>query len=124
MGDLSPHFSRAEFRCRGCTPERPCARFPFDTVDAQLLGILEAVRVHFGQPVTVTSGNRCPAHNARVGGASRSKHLTGRAADIQVRGYSSAEVAAWIDAELNAGGLAAYPNFTHVDTRTNGRWRK
>lgn len=124
MGDLSPHFSRHEFRCRGCTSSLFCAHFPSDTVDTQLLTILEAVRDHFGQPVTVTSGSRCPPHNARVGGAPRSKHLTGRAADIQVRMVTPKAVADFIEAEFNPGGLAAYSSFTHVDTRSNGRWRK
>jgi hypothetical protein len=29
---LSPNFSRSEFRCKGCTPDKPCLR---DTPETQ-----------------------------------------------------------------------------------------
>ena len=29
---LSPNFSRSEFRCKGCTPDKPCPR---DTPETQ-----------------------------------------------------------------------------------------
>lgn len=74
MGDLSPHFSRAEFRCRHCGR----------VVDPppELLTVLERIRSISGAPLAVRSGYRCEAHNAAVGGARRSQHLLGRAADI------------------------------------------
>jgi hypothetical protein len=40
-----------------------------------------AAREAFGRPILVTSGRRCEAHNLRVGGAARSRHLIGCAAD-------------------------------------------
>ena len=46
------------------------------------VSILEPLRKHHGAPVIVTSGYRCPALNRAVGGATRSYHLQGRAADI------------------------------------------
>lgn len=42
--------------------------------------------------VTITSSYRNPAYNNRVGGVSRSKHLTGKAMDLQVSGMSPEEV--------------------------------
>lgn len=44
-------------------------------------------------PVTVNSTCRSRAHNRRVGGASRSWHLTGNAADLRVRGNWRAAMA-------------------------------
>ena len=114
MGDLSEHFSRSEFRC-------PCCNF--DTVDTELLRILEVVRSHFDRPITITSGFRCVDHNAAVGGSDRSQHLYGRAADIAVDGVSPAIVAELAD-QLGAGGVGTYETFTHIDSRSNGpaRW--
>lgn len=113
MGDLSKDFSRREFACRcGCG---------FDTVDAELLPVLQAVRDHFNASVTVTSGARCADHNRRVGGAKSSQHLYGRAADIQVKGHTSREVQDWlVENYPDRLGIGFNSRFTHIDTRTNG----
>ncbi|MGP9500276.1 D-Ala-D-Ala carboxypeptidase family metallohydrolase [Halomonas sp. AOP43-D1-4] len=117
MPQVSQHFQRREFACRcGCG---------FDTVDSQTLAALEAIRTHFGQPVTVTSGCRCAAHNARVGGARNSQHTLGRAADIKVSNVAPAQVAAWAEVNLPHASVGRYSTFTHIDTRSTGpaRWR-
>ena len=44
--------------------------------------VLEPLREHFGIPIVVSSGYRCPALNRAVGGVSNSQHLTGEATDI------------------------------------------
>lgn len=44
--------------------------------------VLDPVREAYGSPVIVSSGYRCPALNAKVGGAEHSYHLRGMAADI------------------------------------------
>lgn len=47
--------------------------------------VLEAVRRSLGDtPVVLNSGFRSPLLNARVGGAARSYHLTGCAADLAI----------------------------------------
>lgn len=46
--------------------------------------VLEPARRHFGVPLLVSSGYRCAALNRAVGGVSRSQHLIGEAADIQL----------------------------------------
>ncbi|SFU80232.1 D-Ala-D-Ala carboxypeptidase family metallohydrolase [Halomonas korlensis] len=117
MTRLSPHFTRAEFACRcGCG---------FDTVDVETLAILERLRTHFDQPVTVTSGCRCSSHNARIGGVPGSQHTLGRAADIQVRGVPAPSVYAWLAENHPSASLGRYANFIHIDTRQNGpaRWQ-
>lgn len=117
MNDISPHFNRDEFTCRcGCG---------FDTVDTDLIRILEVVRQHFLAPVKVTSGCRCEAHNASVGGSPKSQHVKGRAADIQVKGKEAIEVYEFLNKLYpNSLGLGLASNFVHVDTRTHGsaRW--
>jgi hypothetical protein len=43
----------------------------------------DKIREHFGQPLRVSSGYRCPALNKAVGGVRNSQHVTGEALDIQ-----------------------------------------
>jgi len=114
---LSPHFKRAEFACScGCG---------FDTIDHTTLEILEAVRVAFDAPVIVTSAARCRSYNAAVGGASRSQHIYGRAADIKVQGHEPEDVHNWIARRYPEASLGLYRTFVHVDTRSGGvaRWK-
>lgn len=47
------------------------------------VAILQPLRDKIGKPIIINSGYRCPAVNARVGGADKSAHLYGRAADIR-----------------------------------------
>jgi uncharacterized protein YcbK (DUF882 family) len=118
MGDLSKNFSRVEFACNdGCG---------FDTIDAETLQVLEAMRQHFRTPITINSGCRCPSHNRKVGGASNSQHLYGRAVDVVVSGINPPSVAQYLETTYPGQyGIGRYATFTHLDTRTNGpsRWR-
>jgi len=114
MGDLSRHFSRGEFRC-------PC-NCGFNTVDVELLiGYLEPLREQYGR-VTVTSGCRCQAHNARVGGAPDSQHLYARAADVVCETGEPEEWAKFLT-DIGAPGVGVYETHVHVDTRSGAPWR-
>ena len=44
--------------------------------------VLDPLREAWGQPIYVTSGYRCAALNRAVGGAERSQHMSGEAADV------------------------------------------
>ena len=70
---VSPHFKLREFQCRCCASVKLCPR---------LLERLEALRAAWGRPIVITSGYRCDSRNKAVGGAIRSLHLRGMAADI------------------------------------------
>lgn len=70
---VSPHFTLREFQCRCCGAVM---------LSPLLLEKLEALRAALGCPVVLTSGYRCRTHNSRVGGAVRSLHMRGMAADI------------------------------------------
>ncbi len=109
-------FKPAEFQCKcGCKT---------NGVDHALVEILENVREHFGKPVTITSGVRCPTHNARVGGVSNSQHVYKTAADFVVSGVAPRTVANYLETLLpNTGGIGVYSSFVHVDVRkTKARW--
>lgn len=116
MGNLSAHFSRHEFAC-------PCG-CGFDTVDAELLITLEALRDYLGAAITVNSGARCLQHNTLIGGADDSQHMVCKAADISVRAVSPIKVAYTLEAHYpDTYGIGRYHTFTHLDVRAKkARW--
>lgn len=73
---ISEHFSDAELRCK-CG----CGR---NEMDDGFLAMLEQLRTLSGsQPLRITSGYRCPSHNANVSKTGQTgPHTTGRAVDI------------------------------------------
>jgi uncharacterized protein YcbK (DUF882 family) len=92
-------------------------------VDFALVDMLEAIREHFGTPVKITSGCRCPAYNIKIGGEKGSQHMKCRAADIQIAGVLPSVVADFAET-LNPGGLGRYDTFTHIDSRNgSARWK-
>jgi len=109
-------MKRDEFACQcGCG---------FNTIDYAVVAACDAIREHFDQPVTVTSGCRCESHNRspQVGGSAGSQHLLGRAADIIVRGVPPELVQELAD-NMGVGGLGSYSHFTHIDSRNgHSRW--
>lgn len=54
--------------------------------------ILQPIRNYYKVPITVTSGFRGPALNAKVGGSKTSQHCFGEAVDILVKGKTVDEV--------------------------------
>lgn len=88
---------------------------------------LDKIREAYGHPILVTSWYRDPITNRRVGGASRSQHLTGKAVDIKPSYGSGIKFERWLDnvAWKNRAlgyGQAAGRGFTHLDLR-EGRIR-
>ena len=116
---LSEHFHRKEFECQcGCG---------FDTVDHELIVVLEDIRKWFDKPIIINSGARCEKHNKEVGGSDNSQHTKGRAVDFVVVGVSENVAAEYLSAKyLHRYGIGRYNGRTHIDTRTNGpaRWDK
>jgi len=55
-------------------------------LEALVDNVLDPVRMAFGRPISVTSGFRCERLNKAVGGAGKSQHLRGEAADIVAAG--------------------------------------
>jgi uncharacterized protein YcbK (DUF882 family) len=108
MGDLSQHFSRAEFVCPHCHGGFPRPR---------LLQLLELIRAWSGKPLPIVSGYRCPPHNEAVGGAKDSQHMLGAAADIRVAGLTLP-----IAYRLGAVGVGTKDGLVvHVDVRDGPR---
>ena len=104
MGDLSEHFSRWEFADH---------RTGKVLVDERLVVVLERLRAICGRPLRIVSGYRSPATNRAAGGAVKSQHLDGRAADIPA-GYATVQQAK--DAGFTGVGYCA-GWAVHVDVR-------
>ena len=115
---LAANFKVREFACKDGS----------DTVliAPALVDICQRIRDHFGKAITVVSGYRSPAYNARINGAKHSLHITGQAADLKVAGVDPLTVALYAQSlEVPGIGLYSYgggSGFTHVDVRS-GRWR-
>ena len=58
--------------------------------------VLDPLREHWGSPIFVTSGYRCPLLNRKVGGVPTSYHLKGQAADIRAKNMRNGDLYALI----------------------------
>lgn len=105
MGDLSAHFDTSEFRDH--------ATGQLVGPDPELVAVLERIRTRIHRALPVVSGYRSPATNRAAGGARRSYHLRGMAADVPI-GLVTLDVARGAGARgigLRRGWVV------HVDTR-------
>lgn len=80
---------------------------------------LERLRERFGKPLVVTSGARCPAHNAKISSTGMTgPHTTGRATDFAT---SHGDALRLVDLALEQGFTGIGVNqkgtsrFIHVD---------
>ena len=109
---LSANFTSTEFDCQGSG----CCSSTI--VDEKLVEYLQKIRDHFGKPVNINSGYRCATHNASVGGATKSNHMDGKAADIRISGVTPLEVAQYAE-HIGILGIGVYSWGIHIDTRTS-----
>lgn len=111
---LSANFTVKEFR----SPDSNTVMIDLDNVKQ-----LQKIRSHFKKSVTITSGYRTEAHNKKVGGAAKSYHMTGQAADIVIKGVDPLKVYLYADS-INVNCVIYYPlkKFCHIDTRP-GKYR-
>jgi uncharacterized protein YcbK (DUF882 family) len=124
---LTPNFNITEWMCHdGCG-------VPYDLVEnvRQCATNLQVLRDELGRAIVIVSGYRNPSYNQRIGGAKKSFHMTGLAADIRIRGLEPMVVASTIErliknGKMEQGGIGTYDEdgFTHFDCRgTRARWK-
>lgn len=117
---VSKSFKRKEFACKdGCG-----LGLGDGDINSELIEVIQDVRDHFGEPVVISSGLRCETHNKRVGGAAKSQHLLGTAADLRIAKVNPGDVYDYLDKKYpNKYGVGRYNTFTHIDVRANrARW--
>ena len=121
---LSNNFSLGEFECNDGSTTPADVLKNLQKVAKQL----QILRDYTGAPIKVNSGYRSPDYNKSIGGATKSQHVLGKAADIVISGYTPDETYTLIEQLINQGvlkigGLGKYKSFTHIDIRDNkARW--
>lgn len=80
--ETNPYFDKSEFTCQcGCGENR---------MDSDFMERLTILRQLCNFPFIITSGYRCPAHNAAVSSTGETgPHTTGCAADIKCSGQQA-----------------------------------
>jgi uncharacterized protein YcbK (DUF882 family) len=103
---MSAYFKKGEFACHCCGAE---------IIGSAFLLRLNKARKIAGVPFNITSGYRCPSHNAAVGSRPTSSHIKGLAADIAVNG--SRQRALVLSGLVKAGftRIGIGKDFIHVD---------
>jgi len=123
------NFSAKEFRCK-CGGSLCDLSFPDASATRHLAWVLQQIRDLVNTPININSGHRCREHNDSVGGASKSKHLQGIAADLDPKGIPPLELYEAIEdlvksKRIPEGGLGLYTTFVHYDIRpVKARWGK
>ena len=87
------YFKRSEFKCK--CGGKYCNGYPTEMKE-KVVKIADGARAHFGAEGTVVSGLRCKTHNANEGGVSNSRHMSGKAIDLRIKGVSADSLLAYI----------------------------
>ena len=127
---LSPHFVIEEFDCKSGAK---CQERDHAGLEYLCRVYLEPIRAKYGM-VTVNSGYRDQAYNAKIGGASRSYHIydqhsNDQAADITCskggpRDWHRTANTIRKRERNGRGGLGLYDRFVHIDLREqHANWR-
>lgn len=98
--NITKHFTVAEFTKSKTAQEKGIKNIPnpvaLNNMYALCEHVLEPVREKFGKPVQINSGFRSFELNQAIGGAAKSQHLSGEAADIEIVGVSNREIFEYI----------------------------
>lgn len=123
-GYVSPNFTRREWASKDGTP---VPRHLRDNAQRQGFN-LERLRHSLGdKPLGGLSYYRSPAHNAAVGGASQSRHMSADATDFSVETvnrFGRTKFLAACERIWENGGVGTYPGGSvHTDSRGyRARW--
>ncbi len=106
------YFSRKEFACK-CG--RYCDGYPAQ-MQRGVVELADRAREELKGVGFVSSGLRCPQHNANVGGVSNSRHLSGKAIDLRIEGKSARQTLAWAQKQPDVRyAYAIDTNYVHLD---------
>ncbi len=112
-----PNFKLSEFQCHceACShdPNRPHTK-------PEVMGYVQALRDRMGQPVIVSRGVSCEAHNRAVGGASDSRHLPQHADAVDIAIHDPHEAFMIVHMAMIGEDFTTYrvyPHHVHLDAR-------
>lgn len=116
---ISDHFMLAEMACKDGSDKV--------LYSTELMEKLEKLRAYGGFTVHINSGYRTPAYNRKIGGASKSQHTLGTAADIVVKKDGktvSGKLVCCLCQYLSFKGIGYISeSAVHVDMRESGSYR-
>ena len=123
---ITENFNSSEFECKDGS------KMPESVLNniKELAKNLQIIRDFVCAPITINSAYRNAIYNKQIGGANKSLHLVGKAADITIQGLTPKEVHTLLldlinDGKISEGGLGLYETrgFVHYDIRgTKARW--
>ena len=125
------YFSITEFFESDVAEKHQVNNIPDDEQLSQVLGniralalnVLDPLRAMIGRPIIITSGYRSQRVNELVGGSKTSQHLSGKAADIHVQGYTPQQMNAvyqTIQMYYDFDQLIFYPSKNIIHISWNG----
>ena len=128
---LMKYFSITEFFESDVAEKHQVNNIPDDEQLSQVLGniralalnVLDPLRAMIGRPIIITSGYRSQRVNELVGGSKTSQHLSGKAADIHVQGYTPQQMNAvyqTIQTYYDFDQLIFYPSKNIIHISWNG----
>jgi len=118
---ITEHFNLREFQCQDETqavkldPEIP--------KKLEILRGLVSEHKRTDTALKINSGYRTPEYNHKVGGAEKSQHLKGTAADVRLPAGVDADLMASFAEKAGFDGVGKYNSFVHCDVRGyTARW--
>lgn len=116
---ISDHFTLSEMACKDGSDKV--------LYSTELMDKLEKLRAYGGFTVHINSGYRSPSYNRKIGGASKSQHTKGTAADIVVKKDGktvSGKLVCCLCQYLGFKGIGYISeSAVHVDMRESGSYR-
>jgi len=93
---LSPHFTLYELTFSNTAVRKNIDNTPDEEQIKNLtnlcVNVLEPLRKYLNKPIHISSGYRSEKLNKLIGGATKSQHIEGKAADIYVEGLTTEEL--------------------------------
>ena len=128
---LMKYFSIAEFLRSDAAEKYQVSNIPSDeellavlnNVNALVNNVLDPLRAMIARPIIITSGYRSQRVNELVGGSGTSQHLSGKAADIHIQGYTPQQmdmVYRTIQMYYDFDQLIFYPSKNIIHVSWNG----
>ena len=112
---IAKYIYRYEYQCKCCSALPPDYDEPYDEEFAILFDSFARIRERWGAPLNITSGYRCPRHNAFIGGHPLSIHQWGLALDIGVEPHQVDSLHNIIEEVTPDLRVGEYSNYIHVD---------